>query len=395
MRILNINLHFYPQSIGGATVVAEKLAWGLIQAGHEVTNAYLSQAAGEEAFQVTDTPFGRSIGVMNIAQSPGNRFSSPAAASSLREIIDLIEPERIFIHAPQHTGIFEILSDPAIRSRSCIVAHDFFWVCLQGFRTLPDGERCHLAPGARACNRCAWYPGLTDTIYAQTHEILENCRAVVLPSQFLYDDYTAIIGRAPDNFVVQANPDRAETIIGDTSVLPIAAGAEQKQAGKTVFGFVGGPGESKGWNLVQAFMRRAEETAEDPDGVHVVLYDIGRHAKSPWYPLAGKGGVTVADPFHWSYGAHALAPIDVMLMPSFVRESFGLAARETLSLGGKAIIRSSGALAELVDKRGTVVADPDDDVDSLLAKLAQSEGSAREYWHGTSVKDYTARLMSL
>ena len=29
MKVLNLNLHFYPESIGGATVVAEKLAWGV------------------------------------------------------------------------------------------------------------------------------------------------------------------------------------------------------------------------------------------------------------------------------------------------------------------------------------------------------------------------------
>jgi len=392
MKVVNINLHFYPESIGGATVVAEKLSWGLTLAGHDVTNVYLSRTPGNQDFQAIITPFGRSIGINNISASPANRFYNPAATSILREIIDVVNPDRIFVHAVQHMGVHELMRDQALRERSCIIAHDFYWACLQGFRNLPDGSPCNLVPGKDSCGQCAWYPGLTERIYTSSREILTECRAVVFPSMYLHDEYVRILGGDSQNFLVQANPDKAENIISDPSVLPLVPGLNQGLSGKAVFGFVGGPGETKGWGLVRKFMQRAHEMAAEPIGPHVVLFDIGRSIKAPWYPAMDKPGVTVASPFHWSFASQALSGLEVLLMPSRVRESFGLAAREALSLGKSCIIRPSGALAEIRGYRGVVEATEEDTVDSLLEKVVNC-GFGKE-WPATSIEEYAQKLMS-
>ena len=397
MKIMNINLHFHPQSIGGATVVAEKLAWGLTQAGHEVTNVYLSLPQCNVDFQAMETPFGQSIGINNIPQVSANRFINPAVTSMLFEFYNLIQPDRIFIHAVQHMGIQAFLEDPKICARACIIAHDFYWVCLQGFRQLPDGSNCELHPNNRNCLQCAWYPGSTDNTYAKSHSILKNCRAVIFPSSYLCDQYVDLIGEKPSNFVVQSNPDIAEMIISDEILLPKVPGSKAKETGKSVFGFVGGPGDTKGWLLVREFMRRAEEMYESKEGPHVVLFDLGRAGKTPWYKEAeiGGPGISIADPFHWSFAAHSLSMLDVLLMPSRVRESFGLAAREALSLGKSCIIRPSGALAELQGCRGVVTALENDDVDSLTAKLAPAKTVERSPWKVTSISHYVDKLLSL
>lgn len=396
MKVLNLNLHFYPESIGGAAVVAEKLAWGLVQAGHEVTNVFLSREPWNANFTTQDTPFGRSIGIRNIPHATSNQFYSPSATSTLKEIIDLVRPDRVFVHAVQHMGLHELLSDSALRAKTCIIAHDAYWMCLQGFRVLPDGTPCNLTPNTENCRQCAWFPGLTDNIYTASRRVLAECRAVVFPSAYLQHSYAALFGATlPLNFVIQSNPDIAETVIADRATLPPPAGAAAKEAGQTVFGFVGGPGATKGWELVRAFMKRAKETHADPDGLHVVLYDIGRSSRSPWYPRLRQKGVTIANPFHWSFAGNALSALDVILMPSQVRESFGLAAREMLSLGGDCIIRPSGALAELQGYAGVVVAEDDDDVDSLLGALATSRNPQRALWPSTSITDYVTKLLSL
>lgn len=395
MKIMNINLHFQPQSIGGATVVAEKLAWGLTQAGHEVTNVYLSLPSDSLDFETVDTPFGRSIGIKNIHQSPANRYVNSEVTSLLNELYSLLEPERIFVHAVQHMGIHAFLRDPEVRARTCIIAHDFYWVCLQGFRQLPDGSHCELQPGALSCRQCAWFPGLIDQTYTDSRNVLSSCRAVIFPSNYLHNEYVRILGETPENFVVQSNPDIAELIISDPALLPEPPGRAAKDMGKTVFGFVGGPGETKGWQLVRDFMERAKATSEQPDGPHVVLYDIGRSVNAPWYPGIEAPGISVVDAFHWSFGAHALGMLDVLLMPSRVRESFGLAAREALSLGQSCIIRPSGALAELQGHLGVVSVDDNDSVDSVMAKLKGVESPELKPWGNTSTTEYAERLISL
>lgn len=391
MRILNLNLYFYPDSIGGAAVVAEKLAWGLVQEGHDVTNVFLSQAGAPHDMTTHETPFGRVVAINNVHANPSNRFTNPVASSLLTDIADIVQPDAIFVHAVQSMGVADFLRDEKWLARTRVIAHDFFWSCIQGFRILPDGSRCRREIGALSCRGCAWYPGLVEETYRSAWHVLSNCRAVIFPSQFLYDGYAEIFHDLPAHFIVQSNPDRAEMIIPETADLPPPAGHEARAAGKRVYGFVGGPGETKGWPLVQDFIARAAQG----DGSHVVLFDSGRTANLPWYGSRAPAGASIADPFHWSYAAHALGAIDVMLMPSMVQESFGLAAREILSIGGKAVIRPSGALAELDGHAEVVTAGPDDTAASLADRLEQDTVQGRRVWTPTSTGDYVSRLLAL
>ncbi|AGT07381.1 glycosyltransferase [Paracoccus aminophilus] len=390
MKILNLNLHFFPDSIGGATVVAEKLAWGLVAAGHDVTNIYLSRAASRQEMTVEDTPFGRSVALNNIYPTGGNRFSSPLGSSMISEVAEMVQPDLIVVHAAQSLGVQDFLRDRKWLSRTKIVAHDFFWSCIQGFRTLPDGSRCTRSIGVANCRQCAWYPGLIDQVYRENWEILNHCREVIFPSEFLRKGYAEIFGREPDNVRVLSNPDSAELILPSDAPLPPAPGQAAHAAGKTVYGFVGGPGETKGWGLVRDFMALAEDPAAK---THVVLFDIGRTIGTPWYPRKSTEAVTIAAPYHWTYAAQALGQIDVMLMPSNVQESFGLAAREILALGGKTLIRRSGALAELEGYANVVVAEPGQDAATLASRLALLPGHDNKTWIPTTVEAYAAQIV--
>lgn len=395
MKFLNLNIHFYPESLGGATVVAEKMAWGLVRAGHEVTSVYLSRDSDETDLIVRDTPFGRSIGITGVTPSPANRFSNPRVTSLLKEIVDMVAPDRIVVHAVQHMGVHDLLSDPSLLHRACIVAHDFYWLCLQGFRTLPDGATCDRTIGQDSCRECAWFPGMTETIYARARRVLADSRAVIFPSAFLRSAYEQILGGGADHFHTLSNPDVAQTVLPDSAALPPAPGAAARAAGQHVLGFVGGPGETKGWALVRAFMARAAETAARPDGLHVVLFDLGRGVGAPWYSTVRQPGVTIADPFHWTYAAQAMGALHTLLMPSRVRESFGLAAREALSLGQATVIRPSGALAELAGHRRVTLARETDDVATLLDAIADSHAATRPEWPQMPVADYVAKIASL
>ena len=83
MRFLNLNLHFYPRSDGGATIVAERLAHGLSERGHEVTNVALGrrQADGRD-FEGLDTQFGTAL-LLN-GNRGANVFNGTEARDGLR-----------------------------------------------------------------------------------------------------------------------------------------------------------------------------------------------------------------------------------------------------------------------------------------------------------------------
>jgi hypothetical protein len=384
MRFLNINLHFYPRSYGGATIVAERLAHGLIELGHEVINVALGrQQANGQDFETLDTPFGTVLFLNGIEVSPRTRFHNPPASSLIRDICDLVQPDRVVLHAAQHLGIAELVGDRALLARTTIVAHDCFWVCIEGHRMLPSGRPCARLPSSDACHDCSYYPGLSSSLYAMLADCLEQCEQLVFPSTFIADEYAAN-GSPPGKGRVIGNPDLAENLFG---------GAERTAADAVRVGYFGGPGSAKGWDIVRAQIGRLHDVDDRP--LHYALFDAGTALGAPWYR-----GVKLPDhadirpSFHWSRAWTVLSQIDVALVPSRVRESFGLAAREILSTGGSAVIFPSGALAELESYDGVHVADEGSIDDALRAAVATKAQGNNPYKARSSV-EYAGALAAL
>ena len=53
--------------------------------------------------------------------------------------------------------------------------------------------------------------GPPDVISGHTRDVLTGVRAVVFPSHYLHRRHAELLGDVPDSFVVQSNPDQAET----------------------------------------------------------------------------------------------------------------------------------------------------------------------------------------
>jgi hypothetical protein len=345
VKILNLNLHFYPHSLGGASVVAEKLALGLRRQGHDVFNIYLTISSGEEDFSVSTNVFGTSIGINHIYPDPSTKYSNQSPASLILELIKQIGPDRIIFHASQGLGVLEILADQAILERSIIVLHDQFWGCLQGFRSHPSGKPCKRTANSENCSNCSWFPGLVDVTYSRLREILENVRAVSAPSNFLRDSYELSYPGIENKIQIVSNPDAAEWLTAPTFTLG------KKNEGITRCAYFGGPGNTKGWDAVQKLM----ELHHGDSSVEFLLLDAGKFLNQPWYEKKEWWTQThILEPFHWTAAGHVLDNIDIILSPSHVEESYGLSAREILAVGGSSVIRPSGALAELLEFQNIV-----------------------------------------
>lgn len=363
MKVLNINIHFYPQSYGGATIVAEKAAYGMIANGHKVTNVAICIGRSEQTyFDAIDTPFGTTFFINHIKIGASTRYHNPAAASALRTIIDIVDPDRIILHAPQHFGILDLLGNEELLARTTIVAHDFFWVCLQGFKTLPNGNECTRAPSGSACLDCVYYTGLIESDYLKLRQILDNSRNVIFPSQFLADQYHSSLGRTLPNARVLANPDQAENVIsiGDT-VDPVMD--------QITVGYFGGPGVAKGWDIVNKLMTNVITVGGKR--VQYALIDGGERIGQPWYKdWVPPSNCVIWPSFHWTSAADVLSRVDVVVAFSKVNESFGLIAREALSLGKRVVIYPSGALAELEGHQNVYVARRGKELEALVGAIS-------------------------
>lgn len=381
MRFLNINVHFFPHSYGGATVVAERLAHGLIELGHEVINVALGQRQAADDFDCRDTPFGTVLLLNNIERSRRTWFHNAPASSLIRDLCQLVQPDRIVLHAPQHLGIAELASDAGFWSRTTVVAHDSFWVCMEGTRMLPSGRRCTRSPSPSACHDCAYYPGLIEALYATLGHCLDAARRVIFPSHFLLAQYAAALHGAPRHAVVVGNPDLAEELV---------AGEELPPSDALRVAYFGGPGAAKGWDVVRAQVARLRDVEDRP--IEYLLFDAGAMLGQSWYGhLRLPSHAKVQPAFHWSQSRRLLAGIDVAVVPSRVPESFGLAAREILSTGGASVVFPTGALAELEGYDRVSVADEESIDDAVRAAARGRLRRDKVYPHRSSL-DYAREI---
>jgi glycosyltransferase involved in cell wall biosynthesis len=389
MKIVNINLHFYPFSYGGATVVAEKLAHGLIETGNDVINIALNlgEMTGRD-FKVTETPFGPSIHINGTQARGDNRFYNPPCTSVLHEILELIAPDKIIVHAPQHMGLFDLLKTKHYLSITTIVVHDFYWACLQGFRVLPNGQKCDKEPSPANCRACAYYPGLTRQIYEDSLAILNSCQKLVFPSQFIHDAYKDIFGCKLTQGVTIQNPDMAEAIAKTN--YPIESSRNTVNVA-----YFGGPGITKGWDIVRDLS--ASVTECNGKKVRFLAFDAGKINGQSWYHnIKPSNNLSYAEPFHWTQANSVLKNVDVTLMPSRVEESFGLVARETLSAGGCTVIIPSGALCEITECHNVYSSDEDNVKKGLLEAINHlgEDSSGKPIYQNMNAVEYAEAVLA-
>lgn len=386
MKVLNLNIHFYPHSYGGATIVAEKLAHGLISLGHEVTNIFLQLGAPSgQDFNVSISPFGPVVSINNVQLSAANRFYNPAVSSLLFELCDVIQPDKIIVHAPQHMGVLALTQDQETLRKITIVAHDFYWACLQGFRMLPSGRACSRQISRSSCRDCSFFPGLTDQIYDELLYALNGCQKLVFPSQYIKLKYEQIFdGRLIQGAVIQ-NPDKAED-------LAKSCGVSISSSDTLQIGYLGGPGNAKGWDIVQELMKSTREIGGRQ--VRYLLFDAGKIIQQPWYTAVKKlSNVEYVPAFHWTYAHQVLKHLDMVLMPSRANESFGLIAREAISAGSKAIIFPSGALADLVGYDNVFKANEKNIKHVMVRAVSSTTSTTDNAYQNLSTTDYAKRVL--
>jgi glycosyltransferase involved in cell wall biosynthesis len=389
LKILSLNIHFFPQSYGGATIVAERLSHGLIELGNEVYNIAITlRPVNDTDFDVVDTYFGTTFFLNHIEVSPRTRFSNPPASALIIELFNIVDPDIVLIHAPQHMGISELFGNKKFNERAIIIAHDFFWGCIQGFRTLPSGKNCTRNISPVSCSECSFFPGLTGQTYHELVEFVNRGRAFLAPSKFLASSYEEILSSTlKKECKVVGNPDAPEFLLS-----PERYQRSIRDDRAVNVGYFGGPGRAKGWDLVLKIANKYRKVLGRPIIYH--LFDAGMALGEPWYQdLRAPENVAVQNSFHWSQSDQIFGGLDIVLAPSRVRESFGLAPREMLSKGGKSVIMPNGALAELGGYSGVFSFSEKEIVDSFGLALLPGQKGKKEY-PSTSSVDYARRILS-
>lgn len=341
--LLLFNVHFAPNSFGGATVVAENLAAELASKHDWRVVAITShQDAYAVPYSIVRYTTGQ-IDVLSVvvpeegALTYEERYDNRQFVEAIEGIIDRLSISVAHIHSIQSIGIGVIA---LLKSRGIPVVttvHDCWWLCERMFMIDSRGRYCHQTTiDLRICRHCVIDADKARIRKDRLHQALGECDLLLFPSEFqrslyLCNDFPAHKCRVNKN-----------------GVLPPAADYERlrrrRDEGLIRFGFVGGPGNIKGAPLIRlAFSELPQHNYQ------LLVVDGARNRGLSWansFNWKLPGEVRMIPPYNRETMDAFFASIDVLLFPSQWKESFGLTVREAIIRGVWVIATDGGGLAE-------------------------------------------------
>jgi glycosyltransferase involved in cell wall biosynthesis len=374
LKVLVVNVHFAPESFGGATCVAEQLSVEL--AGLPETEVAVFTGTHDPAtdyhslrcFEWKGLPvFAARLPAGGPARGD---FDNPTMAGLFGEVLNVVRPDVVHFHSIQ---MLSATMATACRERDIpyvITLHDAWWVCERQFMVTGDGHYCHQdGVDPLKCVGCTSDAGFTLQRFNYLREILLKAAHLLTPSAFFRELY-----------VKSGVPAGLVSVNKNGVMRPQAFVKKTRQAGPVTFAFVGGYAVHKGYFWLQEIFR---EIAEDNYRLKIVdlsrKFDLQSVFAEDW-PVAGKA--EVCEPYTQESIDEFFADVDVLLFPSLWKESFGLSVREALLRDVWVIACDGGGPAEDLRAGVNATVVPMGDTAafrSALVDLLRNPGKLRGY----------------
>jgi glycosyltransferase involved in cell wall biosynthesis len=365
VRVAQAIALYLPDFQGGATLACDRLSRALAARGHEVQVFSGRTTAAEPLGALRRDMVGPFLTWrVNLggAFHPYSRenWLNPVATESFAEFLAATRPDVVHAHSIQAlgAGILHAARDADVPV--VLTMHDWWWLCPCLFRLSPEGAVC---PPIVRPERCS---GRTDVDFHERREVLRDALGsvarILTPSRYLRDSLV-VNGFDGSRITVQANG----TSPPGPSFVRRARAAHDATAPLHV-AFLGGAG-----NREKGLGSLLEAACALPEGVEVHCHAVSEEELAPW---AGRGGARVVR--HAAFAPEALDDVlgaaDVVVLPSLMRESFSLVAREALARGIPVVTSDCGGPEEVVrdGENGLVVpAGVPAALAAALARLAQ------------------------
>lgn len=348
MKVLIVNVHFSPESFGGATIVAEESAVRLTALGHDVTVVCTTNMPSLEhgdvrRFESLEVP------VFAIRHSGDHsvdgEYDDPVVSARFREICEAVQPDVVHFHAIQMLGVGCVEAAQELGIPTVVTLHDAWWLCERQFMVRANDKFCGQSwINPDVCATCV--PSAAAHLVRQQRSlaILDNCARVLVPSEY-WRGLMARSGVPQQTLFVNANG----------VARPAADWQREEHAGPVRFGFVGGIHEVKGHAQIVRALKHLKRTDYE---LHVVdgLMNLGGHGftHEDWDV---PGYVRIVPGYNREGLDDFFGSIDVLLFPSQWKESYGLTVREAALRGVWPIATDGGGTVEHMQDgvNGTVI----------------------------------------
>lgn len=348
MRVMIVNVHFAPESFGGATLVAEETAIRLRRSGHEVI---VVTGTGEEhlppgqmrRYEALDLPV---VAIRHAAApDPSSQYDNPAATGRFREILDATRPDVVHFHAMQGLGVGLVEAAQEAGIPTVVTLHDAWWLCERMFMVRGNGEYCgQVAIDPDVCATCIPHPVEHRERQERSLRILNACARVLTPSAFWRD------------IMVASGVDAERAHVNANGVSRPAPGWRHPSHGGPVrLGFVGGVNDVKGYHQVVKALRSLRRSDYE-----LLVVDSLMNLGGVGFTLEDwdvPGFVHIVPGYNRDSLDDFFGSIDVLLFPSQWKESYGLTVREAALRGVWPIATDGGGTVEHIEDgvNGTVI----------------------------------------
>ncbi len=339
-RLLVLNVHYAPQSFGGATVVAEAINKSLVQdLGWQVTVITTHVDPAIPAYNLRRYRT-RSVDVISINLPTEKRYQDDYQNIYVDQVIESllprIAPDVVHAHAVQRLGCGYFAAIKALGIPLVVSVHDAWWLCDRQFMVDLNGRYCfqkEISPDR--CRYCVDRPDEFEQKLDVMRAGLAQADLVLAPSRFQADLY---IANGFENCRVNGNG-----IVPPGTPTP----ALRSTTDKLNFGFLGGPGPLKGAPVIVEALNQLPEYRDYVLQVVDAAQNVGVSWKDPnFWQVPGE---VVFTPAYDQAGIDDFyAGIDVLLFPSQWKESFGLTVREALARDVWVIACSEGGVGEAI-----------------------------------------------
>lgn len=337
LKVLTVNVLFAPVSFGGATVVAEQLCRRLQADGCDVTvfTAVLESELAPYSvvrYEVDGLP------VVAVQVASGTQraldYNDPEVGRIFAQLLASLRPDVVHFHSIQRLGAAMAHACQEAGVPYAITLHDAWWLCERQFMVQEDGRYCGQASiDLRACSKCVPDSGFTFRRRFFLDDVLGKAALLLAPSEFQRGLYLSN-GIAPERIVVNRNGVQ----------LPSRARAPRRRGSPLRMAYLGGRAVHKGYFWMKQILQGMPGHAYE-----LTIVDIARRTGPPSIDADEwdvSGEVHVVPPFEQADMDDFYDGIDVLLMPSLWKESFGLVVREALARGIWVIATAAGGASE-------------------------------------------------
>ena len=343
MRLLVMNVHYAPHSFGGATIVAEQLNKHLVNVhGWQVLvfSSHLDPTVPAYSLRRYSAD-GCDVVSINLPThlSYEENWRNPEVDRAVQSVLQRFQPDLVHCHAIQNMGCgyFDAIKRAAIPL--VVTVHDNWWLCDRQFMISGFGRYCYQTRiDPERCRYCVDHPHRFEDRNEYLHRQLQLADLVLAPSVFQRDLYRAN-GFAPETCISNENG------VVRPGLTPARQGREN--ADQVQFGFIGGPGEIKGADVIVQALQALGPRSD----YRLLVVDAAQNVSSSWRNAADwdiPGEMEFLPAYNQDTIDEFFAQIDVLLFPSQWRESFGLTVREALARDVWVIGTGEGGIGEAI-----------------------------------------------